>query len=101
MEAEWIETIRIAFPGPLPTAPSSPVTAFAFDTSQELLWTGNEFVSVPAKHRDSSFGLCASNRISAQKVVVYTGRSVLTLVRAASHHSTVLSCRSTRLTVAM
>ncbi|KAK4549503.1 hypothetical protein LTR36_006500 [Oleoguttula mirabilis] len=43
MEAEWNETVRIAFPGPLPTAPSSPVTAFAFDTSQELLWTGNEY----------------------------------------------------------
>ncbi|EMC99672.1 hypothetical protein BAUCODRAFT_119247 [Baudoinia panamericana UAMH 10762] len=43
MEADWAEQIRVAFPGPAPNAPSSPVTTFAFDTSQELLWTGNEY----------------------------------------------------------
>lgn len=46
MEADWSETTRIALPGPSAGAPSSPVTTFAFDTVQELLWTGNEYVSV-------------------------------------------------------
>ena len=45
MEADWTERAKVALPGPLPSAPSSPVTAFAFDTEQELLWTGNEYVS--------------------------------------------------------
>ncbi|KAF2772334.1 hypothetical protein EJ03DRAFT_287998 [Teratosphaeria nubilosa] len=43
MEAEWSETARIAFPGPSPGAPSTPVTAFGFDGQQELLWTANEY----------------------------------------------------------
>nr|POE75484.1 pab-dependent poly(a)-specific ribonuclease subunit pan2 [Quercus suber] len=45
MEADWNETARIAFPGPSPNAPSSPVTTLAFDPEQDLLWTGNEYVS--------------------------------------------------------
>jgi hypothetical protein len=34
----------IPHPGPGPHAHPTPVTALAFDTSQELLWTGNEYV---------------------------------------------------------
>ena len=45
MEADWSETARLTLPGPSPNAPSTPITAFAFDTAQELLWTGNEYVS--------------------------------------------------------
>ncbi|KAK5167002.1 poly(A)-specific ribonuclease [Saxophila tyrrhenica] len=37
------QTVRIAHPGPSPNAPPGVVTAFAFDTAQELLWTGNEY----------------------------------------------------------
>ncbi|KAK3699816.1 poly(A)-specific ribonuclease [Vermiconidia calcicola] len=36
-------TLRIAFPGPTPNATPGPVSTLAFDTSQELLWTGNEY----------------------------------------------------------
>ncbi|KAK3678608.1 poly(A)-specific ribonuclease [Recurvomyces mirabilis] len=43
MEADWNEIARINPPGPSPNSPSSPVTTFAFDTDQELLWTGNEY----------------------------------------------------------
>ncbi|GAB1725462.1 hypothetical protein NU195Hw_g1870t1 [Hortaea werneckii] len=43
MEADWSETARLTLPGPSPNAPSTPITAFAFDTAQELLWTGNEY----------------------------------------------------------
>jgi len=46
MEADWNENARIAFPGPAPNAPSTQVTTCAFDTAQDLLWTGNEYVSV-------------------------------------------------------
>lgn len=51
MEADWNETARIACPGPSSNAPSSPVTTFAFDSEQELLWTGNEYVSDALLHR--------------------------------------------------
>lgn len=43
MEADWNETTRIAFPGPTPNAPPGLVTTFAFDPTQDLLWTGNEY----------------------------------------------------------
>ena len=46
MEADWVEIARVPHLGPTPTAASSPVTTFAFDTEQELLWTGNEYVSL-------------------------------------------------------
>lgn len=48
MEADWSETTRIAFPGPSPNVSPGAVTTFAFDNSQELLWTGNEYVSETA-----------------------------------------------------
>ena len=40
---EQVAIIQLPPPGPH-NAPT-PVTTFAFDTSQELLWTGNDFVS--------------------------------------------------------
>lgn len=47
---EWNSNIfnqvaLISHPGPGPRAAPTPVTALAFDPSQELLWTGNEYVS--------------------------------------------------------
>ncbi|KAK5113219.1 hypothetical protein LTR62_003555 [Meristemomyces frigidus] len=42
MEADWAEKARITVAGPsLGGAPASSITAFAFDTGQELLWTGD------------------------------------------------------------
>ncbi|KAF2485463.1 ubiquitin carboxyl-terminal hydrolase-domain-containing protein [Neohortaea acidophila] len=43
MEADWNETARITLPGPTPNAASGLITTFAFDTVQDLLWTGNEY----------------------------------------------------------
>ncbi|OTB09293.1 hypothetical protein M426DRAFT_77218 [Hypoxylon sp. CI-4A] len=43
MDGDWDEVTRIPFPPPGLRAMPTPVTVLAFDTSQELLWTGNEY----------------------------------------------------------
>ncbi|OTB10381.1 hypothetical protein K445DRAFT_322985 [Daldinia sp. EC12] len=43
MDGDWDEVNRIPFPPPGLRAMPTPVTVLAFDTSQELLWTGNEY----------------------------------------------------------
>ncbi|KJZ76270.1 PAB-dependent poly(A)-specific ribonuclease subunit PAN2 [Hirsutella minnesotensis 3608] len=43
MDGDWDEVSRIAFPPPGVHAMPTPVTTMTFDTSQELLWTGNDF----------------------------------------------------------
>ncbi|RMJ11051.1 PAB-dependent poly(A)-specific ribonuclease subunit pan2 [Fusarium euwallaceae] len=43
MDGDWDEVARIQFPPPGVHAIPTPVTTMTFDTSQELLWTGNEF----------------------------------------------------------
>ncbi|KAI1397515.1 PAB-dependent poly(A)-specific ribonuclease subunit PAN2 [Hypoxylon fuscum] len=43
MDGDWDEVARIPFPPPGLRAMPTPVTILAFDTSQELLWTGNEY----------------------------------------------------------
>ena len=45
MEADWDEVAIIGIPPPGPHALPTPVATLAFDTSQELLWAGNDFVS--------------------------------------------------------
>jgi len=44
MEADWDELAIAQLPSPGPHLPAVPVSTFAFDTSQELLWTGNNHV---------------------------------------------------------
>ncbi|PHH86624.1 hypothetical protein CDD83_9979 [Cordyceps sp. RAO-2017] len=43
MDGDWDEVSRIAFPPPGVHAMPTPVTTMTFDTSQELLWTGNDY----------------------------------------------------------
>ncbi|KAI9848000.1 MAG: poly(A)-specific ribonuclease [Thelocarpon superellum] len=43
MEADWDEVARTAFPPPGIHALPTPVSVLAFDSNQELLWTGNEY----------------------------------------------------------
>ncbi|KAF4826097.1 PAN2-PAN3 deadenylation complex catalytic subunit PAN2 [Colletotrichum siamense] len=43
MDGDWDEVARIPFPPPGVHAMATPVTTMAFDTAQELLWTGNEY----------------------------------------------------------
>ncbi|RDA83187.1 hypothetical protein CP532_6442 [Ophiocordyceps camponoti-leonardi (nom. inval.)] len=43
MDGDWDEVSRIPFPPPGVHAMPTPVTTMMFDTSQELLWTGNDY----------------------------------------------------------
>ncbi|KAM5346477.1 hypothetical protein ACJ41O_009482 [Fusarium nematophilum] len=43
MDGDWDEVVRIPFPPPGVHAMPTPVTTMTFDTSQELLWTGNDY----------------------------------------------------------
>ncbi|KAG6053616.1 poly(A)-specific ribonuclease [Claviceps sp. LM77 group G4] len=43
MDGDWDEVARIPFPPPGVHALATPVTTMAFDNSQELLWTGNDY----------------------------------------------------------
>ncbi|KAK7414478.1 poly(A)-specific ribonuclease [Neonectria punicea] len=43
MDGDWDEVARIQFPPPGVHALPTPVTTMTFDTSQELIWTGNEY----------------------------------------------------------
>ncbi|KAI0477313.1 PAB-dependent poly(A)-specific ribonuclease subunit PAN2 [Xylariaceae sp. FL0804] len=43
MDGDWDEVARIPFPPPGLRAMPTPVSTLAFDTAQELLWTGNEY----------------------------------------------------------
>ncbi|KAL2069699.1 hypothetical protein VTL71DRAFT_14378 [Oculimacula yallundae] len=43
MDGDWEEVGRLLLPPPGPQALPTPVSTFAFDNSQELLWCGNQF----------------------------------------------------------
>ncbi|KAF6826197.1 pab-dependent poly -specific ribonuclease subunit [Colletotrichum musicola] len=43
MDGDWDEVTRIPFPPPGVHAMPTPVTTMTFDTTQELLWTGNDY----------------------------------------------------------
>ena len=44
MEADWDELALVQLPPPGPHHAATPIATLAFDTSQELLWTGNNHV---------------------------------------------------------
>jgi len=97
MEADWQESARIALPGPSPNAPSSPVTTFAFDTEQELLWTGNEYVSAWTQLVNCNI----LSRLLIVIILIMTCGTPDVQARAASRLSAVLNYRGIRPTGAM
>lgn len=46
MEADWDELSRIPVPPPTSHGLPTPATVVAFDDVTELLWVGNEYVSL-------------------------------------------------------
>lgn len=49
MEADWAEAGRLVNPAATSSTPAAQVTAFCFDPSEELLWTGSDTVSIIAR----------------------------------------------------
>ncbi|KAI9690962.1 MAG: poly(A)-specific ribonuclease [Bathelium mastoideum] len=64
MEADWDEIARVPFPPPSLHTLATPVSTFAFDTAQELLWAANEYGRIT-----SFYGL------ELQKYTSYKGHS--------------------------
>ena len=50
MEADWDELSRIAMPPPSAHTLPTVATTIAFDDVMELLWTGNEYVSIRGQY---------------------------------------------------
>lgn len=57
MEADWEEVSRAAVPVPGPHMLPTVASTIAFDDEQELLWTGNEYVSLPVFGDELSLAL--------------------------------------------
>ncbi|KAF2020982.1 PAB-dependent poly(A)-specific ribonuclease subunit PAN2 [Aaosphaeria arxii CBS 175.79] len=91
MEADWDELAFVQLPPPNPHHSATQVTAFAFDTSQELLWTGNDFGRVtsfygPGLERYTSYRGHAPTE-GAIKQFLFTEKGVLSLSKHSLHYS--------------
>ncbi|KAF2203610.1 PAB-dependent poly(A)-specific ribonuclease subunit PAN2 [Delitschia confertaspora ATCC 74209] len=91
MEADWDQLTVIQLPSQGLHQPPSQVTTFAFDTSQELLWTGNEFGRVtsfygPQLERYTAYrGHPATN--GPVKQFLFTEKGVLSVAKQSVHFS--------------
>ncbi|KAH7135765.1 PAB-dependent poly(A)-specific ribonuclease subunit PAN2 [Dendryphion nanum] len=91
MEADWDELALVQLPPPNPHHPATQVTTFAFDTSEELLWTGNDFGRVtsfygPSLERYTSYrGHDATE--GAVKQFLFTEKGVISLSKQSLHYS--------------
>lgn len=52
--AQHSQLSQIPLPPPGPHAMPTPATTVAFDTHQDLLWAGNDYVSLPTLPREPS-----------------------------------------------
>ncbi|KAH7093275.1 PAB-dependent poly(A)-specific ribonuclease subunit PAN2 [Paraphoma chrysanthemicola] len=91
MEADWDELAIAQLPPPGPHHPATPVSTFAFDTTQELLWTGNNQGRVtsfygPQLERYTSY----RGHVPADgpvKQFLFTDKGVLSISRQSVHYA--------------
>ncbi|KAF2262002.1 PAB-dependent poly(A)-specific ribonuclease subunit PAN2 [Lojkania enalia] len=91
MEADWDELAIVQLPPPGPHHPASKVATFAFDTSQELLWTGNEYGRVtsffgPSLERYTSYRAHATGE-GGVKQFLFTEKGILSVSTKSVHYS--------------
>ncbi|KAF2802391.1 PAB-dependent poly(A)-specific ribonuclease subunit PAN2 [Mytilinidion resinicola] len=89
MEADWDEVGLIQLPPPGPQHAPSPVTTFTFDTTQELLWTGNDYGRITSFY-GSSLDRYTSYRghapsEGAVKQILLTENGVLSISKGSIH----------------
>ncbi|KAF2110710.1 ubiquitin carboxyl-terminal hydrolase-domain-containing protein [Lophiotrema nucula] len=91
MEADWDELAAVQLPPPGPHHPATQVTTFAFDTTQELLWTGNEYGRVtsfygPSLERYTSYRAHGANE-GAIKQFLFTEKGIISISKQSIHFS--------------
>ncbi|KAF2706246.1 PAB-dependent poly(A)-specific ribonuclease-like protein subunit pan2 [Pleomassaria siparia CBS 279.74] len=91
MEADWDEITIVQLPPPGPRHPATQVTTFAFDTTQELLWTGNEYGRVtsfygPSLERYTSYRAHAATE-GAVNQFLFTDKGILSISKQSAHYS--------------
>ncbi|KAF1911381.1 PAB-dependent poly(A)-specific ribonuclease subunit PAN2 [Ampelomyces quisqualis] len=91
MEADWDELAIAQLPPPAPHHPATPISTFAFDTTQELLWTGNNQGRVtslygPQLERYTSYRGHATSD-GPVKQFLFTDKGVLSISRQSVHYS--------------
>ncbi|KAF2737040.1 PAB-dependent poly(A)-specific ribonuclease subunit PAN2 [Polyplosphaeria fusca] len=91
MEADWDELAIVQLPPPGPHHPATQVATFAFDTSQELLWTGNDYGRVtsfygPGLERCTSYRAHAANE-GGVKQLLFTEKGIISVSKHSVHFS--------------
>ncbi|KAF2001926.1 PAB-dependent poly(A)-specific ribonuclease-like protein subunit pan2 [Amniculicola lignicola CBS 123094] len=91
MEADWDELAFVQLPPPGLHHPATQVATFAFDTTQELLWTGNEYGRVtsfygPGLERYTSYR-GHNPAEGAVKQFLFTERGVISISKQSVHFS--------------
>ncbi|KAF9700320.1 hypothetical protein EKO04_001633 [Ascochyta lentis] len=91
MEADWDELAFVQLPPPGPHHPATPVATFAFDTSQELLWSGNSLGRIASFYgatleRYTSYRGHAANE-GPVKQFLFTEKGVLSISKQSIHYA--------------
>ncbi|KAH6232247.1 PAN2-PAN3 deadenylation complex catalytic subunit PAN2 [Parastagonospora nodorum] len=91
MEADWNELVTAQLSPPGSHPPAVPISTFAFDTTQELLWTGNNQGRVtslygPSLERYTSYRGHATSD-GPVKQFLFTDKGVLSISRQSVHYS--------------
>ncbi|KAF2744609.1 PAB-dependent poly(A)-specific ribonuclease-like protein subunit pan2 [Sporormia fimetaria CBS 119925] len=91
MEADWDQVAIVQLPPPRPHHPPTQVAAFAFDTSQELLWTGNEYGRVtsfygPSLERYTSYRGHGQDE-GPVKQFLFSDKGILSVSKQSVHYA--------------